>query len=282
MHETFGTDTKEDGSFPTEEIFSYYEKNRELPKTSGCTPGNSEKVFDEIRAQYPEHQILHLAYSASTTCSYQSAPIAAEGRNHVTSIDTKEVTVEQGMIVLAVADYLKRNPGCTLEDAIRVTEGFCRQCRMCFFPGTLLYLKAGGRVSNAAYLGAKVLSLTPLIELKDGTLVATKKYRGSKRKIVPALLEEYSEKEHLKKDFISFWYSPGFDEELRNRATETAKEMGFEQVFWFQTGGVISTYGGPGAFGRCGFSEQEREIKQLSNRESVFPPKTKDLLRKVK
>ena len=57
MHETFGTDTKEDGSFPTEEIFSYYEKNRELPKTSGCTPGNFEKVFDvfstnQIEARY--------------------------------------------------------------------------------------------------------------------------------------------------------------------------------------------------------------------------------------
>ena len=47
-----------------------------------------------------------------------------------------------------------------------------------FIPGNLDYLKAGGRVSNAAYLGATLLRLKPLIEIVDGKLLASKKYRG--------------------------------------------------------------------------------------------------------
>ena len=34
-----------------------------------------EQKFDEIHAKYPDSQILYLAYSAITTCSYQSAII---------------------------------------------------------------------------------------------------------------------------------------------------------------------------------------------------------------
>lgn len=255
MHVSFDGITKDDGAFPAEEVFAYYERTKKLPTTSGSTPDDFEKAFDEIHGQYPEHHILHLAYSAVTTCSYQSARIAAEGRDYVTSIDTQEVTVGQGMIVLAVADYLERNPGCSVEDVVRAAEGFCRQCRMCFLPGDLVYLKAGGRVSNAAYLGAKMLSVVPLIELKEGKLIASKRYRGSIGKVAMRLLEEFVCEKRLKKDVLSFVYSPGLSEGLRDAVTKKAKEMGFERVLWFRTGCVISVHGGPGAFGICGFSE---------------------------
>ena len=77
MHVSLGDITKDDGAFPVEEICSYYERTRQLPKTSGSTPEDFAKIFDEIHKKYPQKHILHLAYSAQTTCSYQSAIIAA-------------------------------------------------------------------------------------------------------------------------------------------------------------------------------------------------------------
>ena len=38
MHVSFGGKTYDDGAFPTTEMFDYYKKHRELPRTSGCTP----------------------------------------------------------------------------------------------------------------------------------------------------------------------------------------------------------------------------------------------------
>lgn len=38
-------------------------------------------------------------------------------------------------------------------------NGLIGKIRMGFIPGDLDYLRAGGRVSNAAYLGAKILGL---------------------------------------------------------------------------------------------------------------------------
>ena len=77
MHVSFGGETRDDGSFPVPEMFEFYKKHRELPRTSGCTPHDFEVVFERLDREYPGVPILYLAYSSSTTCSMQSALIAA-------------------------------------------------------------------------------------------------------------------------------------------------------------------------------------------------------------
>ena len=61
MHVTFGTETRDDGTFPSEEVCEFYEKTGILPKTSGSVPEDFVKAFDEVHARYPESQILYLA-----------------------------------------------------------------------------------------------------------------------------------------------------------------------------------------------------------------------------
>lgn len=255
MHVSFGDQTKDDGAFPVEEVFSYYKTTKTLPTTSGCSPEDFKIVFDAAHQKYPDGHILHLAYSAVTSCSYQSGVIAAEGRDYVTNLDTKFVTIAQGFIVLAAADYLEKNPDCSLEEACAYVEKLCNRCRLSFFPGDLLYLKAGGRVSNAAYLGAKILSLSPQIELKNGELVATRKYRGKMKKNAVRLLEDMTEEKQLGRQFIAFVYSPGLAAEIRGEVTQRAKQLGFERIEWLKTGCVIAAHAGEGAFGICGFTD---------------------------
>ncbi len=253
MHVTFDDVTKDDGTFPTTDVFEFHRKTGKLPKTSGCAPADFEKVFDEIHRLYPKQHILHLAYSAVTTCSFDSALTAAKGRDYVTSIDTKFVSAGQALVTLYTARYLEAHPDCALSEIKEQVLKYCDRCRMGFFPGDLEYLKAGGRVSNAAYLGARLLSLTPLIELKDGKLVGTKKYRGSMRKVAPRLLSDYVKQYHLSREILVFVYSAGLDLDLRHSLEEQAKEMGFKEILWVETGCVVSTHSGPGAFGVCGF-----------------------------
>ena len=100
MHVSFGGETRDDGAFPTTEMFDFYKKHRELPRTSGCTPHDFEAVFERLDREYPDASILYLAYSASTTCSMQSALIAGEGRERFVAIDTKSVAAGQAAVVL--------------------------------------------------------------------------------------------------------------------------------------------------------------------------------------
>ena len=254
MHVSFGGQTRDDGAFPVSEMFEHYAKTRDLPRTSGCTPHDFEVVFDRLQSEHPGVPILHLAYSACTTCSMQSAIIASEDREGIAIVDTKQVSAAQAAVVIAVADYLAANPETTLEQAAAKAEEIAKTVRMGFFPGDLDYLRAGGRVSNAAYLGAKLLSLNPLIEILDGKLLSTKKYRGSMAKVVTKLVDDYTENLDPSRPLYLI-YGEGLNEKIRLDAERFAKDKGFAQVSWVQTGCVIAAHSGPGSFGIVGFAK---------------------------
>jgi len=256
MHVSFDTETFDDGAFPVEKIVDYYKETGKLPKTSGSTPEDFVKVFDEIHAKWPEAQILYLAYSAVTTCSYQSAVIAAEERDYVTMLDTGHVSVGQAAVVVATAQALQQHPEMTVEEALEVAKTYSKKARMCFVPDNLEFLRAGGRVSNVAFLGARILGIHPCIEILDGKLVATKKFRGKMVKVTAQLVKEYAEKYQLEREILWLVHTVGISDEVRAGVEEAAKECGFEKLCWVQANGVITTHGGPAAFGLAGFSEE--------------------------
>jgi len=254
MHIELNGQWLDDGTIPVEELFTYYERTGLLPKTSGCNPADFGKVFDQLYQEFPNKQIIHLAYSAETTCSYQSAKLAAENRPYITSINTKNVSAGQAVIVEKTAKFIEKNPTITVEEIQLFVTTLIEKVHMCFLPETLLYLKAGGRVNNPTYLGAKLLNLKPLIEVIEGRLVSTKKYRGSMRIASQKLLQEYPEKYHFQKDKLTLICGLGLPEEIKAQVEAAAKELGFNQLEWIPTGGVVSVHGGPSAFGMVGIS----------------------------
>ena len=254
MHVSFDNETLDDGSFPVQKICDYYQETGKLPRTSGCSPDDFIRAFDEIHEQYPDAQILYLAYSSVTTCSYQSAVMAAEDRDYVTAIDTKQVSAGQAAVVIAVAEYMQANPEVSLKYTSEKAVELLSRAKMCFLPDNLEFLRAGGRVSNAVCLGSRILNIHPCIEILDGKLVATKKYRGKMKKVAAKLIQNYAAEYDLDQDVLWFVYTIGLKDEIREVADETAKACGFKQIKWIQANGVITTHGGPAAFGIAGFA----------------------------
>ena len=254
MHVAFDSTPIDDGSFHPNKIVAFYQETGKLPTTSGSTPEDFIKAFDEIHAKWPEAQILYLAYSAITTCSYQSAIIASEERDYVTAIDTQHVSIGQGLIVVEVAKYLQANPDVSIEEAAEFARRTALRANMCFLPDNLAFLRAGGRVSNAAYLGSRILSLHPCIEILDGKLMATKKYRGKMEKVAAQLIHDYTESYRLQRDELWLVYTVGLSDEVRQAVESAARDCGFQSLRWIMANGVITTHGGPAAFGLAGFS----------------------------
>ena len=137
MHVTFGDKTVDDATFPAERIPEYYHETGTLPKTSGCNPGDFVTLFERLDKEHPEAQILYLAYSAITTCSYQSAQIASVDRTNLVSIDTRQVSVGQGAVVIAVAKHLQENPDISMDDLVAYAHQMIERARMCFIPDNL-------------------------------------------------------------------------------------------------------------------------------------------------
>lgn len=249
MHVTIGSETMDDGSIDPLEIYSRCNELAEMPKTSGCTPGDFEKVFDRIHAEQPDATILHLAYSEATTCSHQSSKIAAQGRDYVYSMDTRFVSVGQGLVAVETAKYIEAHPDATVEEIFSYAESVMDRILLGFVPTALGFLKAGGRLSNVAFLGAHLLKIKPCIEVLGGKFLATKKFRGSMLKCAHSFIDHMIEKGDIDYSYIGLAYSVGLSDELRTEMEAYAHELGFKEIVWTKVGGVISSHCGPTAFG---------------------------------
>ena len=255
MHVAFDDTTLDDGAFPAEQIVEYYRSTGKLPRTSGCTPDDFTPIFDRIHAKYPDAHILYLAYSAITTCSYQSGVIAAEDRDYITLLDTRQVSVGQAAIVVEMAKRLQAEPDMSIHQAVTIANDLISRANMCFLPDNLEFLRAGGRVSNAVALGSRILSLHPTIEILNGKLTATKKYRGKMEKVAAQLVRDYAERYNLERDTLWLVYTVGLADSVKQAVKQAADECGFKHLEWVQAHGVITTHGGPAAFGLAGFSK---------------------------
>lgn len=258
MHVQLGDITKEDGTFPTEEVFECFERTGVLPKTSASSVHDFEVAYDRLHAEYPDSRILYLAYSSVTTSSYQNGVLAAEDRDYVIPVDTMQVSGAQSMVAVLMAKYIEAHPDATDEEVKAQAEKIRGKVHFSFIPGGLRYLKAGGRVKNSAYIAAKILSILPLIEIEDGYLIATRKYRGPKEKIYLKYIKEYDDRWHFDRRLVFPCYGPGMPQSTHDKIQKTLEEMGFREIVWVQTGAVVSSHGGPGAFGLCGIEEEKK------------------------
>ena len=252
MHVNFGGETYDDSDLKSQDVFDYYDKNKVLPQTSGSTPGDFTKVFNEINENYPGAEIIYIAYSSVTTVSYSSARIAAEDFPNVHMVDSKNVTVGLANVVISTAEFIKENPNTTADEIIKFVEDIRERTRFVFLPQSLLYLKAGGRISNVSYLGAMLLKIYPTINLENGYLVAGTKYRGSFKTAYKKMIDDFFERFDIDKSMIRLVRVQDLSDSHMSEIEEILKEHGVENIEWFEAGSVISCHGGPGAVGLVG------------------------------
>ena len=261
MHVIMGSQSRPDGSFPVSEVFEYYRNTKQIPTTSAVNPQEYIDFFTKLRTENPDADILHIAYTVKASSTYQNTVIALEElSNHFSEhriflADSKNVSGGISLICEKAAEIVRSAEDG--QEALNRLQYWIDRARVSFLPNTLEYLKAGGRVSNAAYLGASILKLKPLINIVDGRLVASKKYRGNMEHVAFAYMQEFIEQNQLDREILYLFYIEGFPMELFEQLMEHARRMGFRKVMKTQVGCVISCHGGPGAFGVAGFAKED-------------------------
>ena len=258
MHVTFDGVTRRDPDIDPQEIVDYYDRTGKVPKTSGSNIDDFNRVFDQIHEEHPDAQILYLAYSAATTVSYSCGVLAAKDRSYVTAVDTKLVTGGQCALVVRMAQKIAKHPEWDVQTAAAEAEKLVKRTHVCFVPRKLEFLRAGGRCTNAKALLGNILHIVPLIDVKDGLLVAVKNYRGRFSGVIRRVMKEYTEQYRLLRSILYVMVTPGFEEPMRAVVKQTADELGFRELVWLRTGSVITAHGGTGAFGIAGFEEDGR------------------------
>src|SRR5699024_3300122 len=216
------------------------------------TPQDNTKVFQQIFDKYPDAHIIHIAYSAVTTVSFNAANIAAEEFENIHLVDAKHVSMGLTVVVKATAEFIEDNPEATPEEVIAFVEDIRERTHMVFLPQTLLYLKAGGRVSNLAFHGANLLKLHPTIVLENGYLVSGKKYRGSFERCLKKMIDDFFKNYNIDPETVLVGGAPDVGSDLKAKIYDLLKDNGSLTTDWISAGAVISSHGGPGAVGIAG------------------------------
>lgn len=253
MHVIMGGVDYPDGSISVTEVYDYYNRTKKIPSTSATNPSEYKKMFLKLKEENLGCIIIHIGYSSKASCTYQNALIGSDGMEGIYHVDSLNVSGGEAVIILKVAEMIEKQPDIGAEELLSRIEGYVNSARVSFIPGNLEYLRAGGRLSNIAFLGASVLQLKPLIEIINGKLVATHKYRGAMKQVIEKYFNDFLDRFDMDKEQLCLLFSLGLEEQLKARMEEIAKGRGFKRIIWAQTGCVISTHSGPGAVGIAGF-----------------------------
>lgn len=241
-----------DGQLPVEDIFNFYERTKKIPSTAATNTHEYQEFFKTIRTEFPDSVIVHVGYTSKASVSYQNALTAAEDMEDIYVFDALNVTGGLAAVVMYAAVLLEKEPDIDPVHLVERVEAKVPKSRLAFLPGSLDFLRAGGRVSNMAYLGGALLKIKPCIELVDGKLMSTRKYRGKMEKVAESMFHDYLQQYTIDRQQIYFIYSIGLSETIKQRIEEIALEQGFENSLWIEAGAMISTHSGPGGFGIAG------------------------------
>lgn len=257
MHVILGDNTYPDCSIPVTDCFDYFRQTKRMPTTSAVNPQEYALFFLKLREEYPDSDIIHIAYSSEASSTWQHAKIALEDLDdrRIFLVDSKSVSGGIALLLWKAAHMIKtaENGEMAAEEIRRLAE----REETAFLPDTLEYLCAGGRVSNAAYMGTSLLRLKIQIHISDGRLVASRKYRGDMEKVAFRFLEEFVGGHEPDREAIMVFYTSGFSASLLRRLKERCREMGFQHVLESEIGCVISCHGGPGAVGLAAFAKEK-------------------------
>lgn len=241
-----------DGFLSVTDIYDYYDRTKKTPSTTSTNSHEYHEFFTKIKNDFPDCVIVHIGYTSKASSSFQNAIIATEDLDDIFLIDALNVTGGLTAIVMYAVNLLENEPSMDPGLLVEKIKSVVPKSRLAFVPGSLEFLRAGGRVSNLAYLGGALLKIKPRIELIDGNLVSTQKYRGKMDVVSDKLMREYLTQYDIDREQLYLIYSIGLDDRIKQRMDEIAKEFGFINVNWIQAGAMISSHAGPGGVGIAG------------------------------
>ena len=240
-------DLKDSIEVTRDDIFSYVERTKSIPKTAAVNVGDYVDFFTKVKEEGYDG-IVHFTISADMSSCYQNACLAAEDFENVYIIDSRTLSTGIGHLVLDACEL--RDEGKTAKEIFDILEERKQKLDVSFVLDTLRYLALGGRCNSLLAFGANILNIKPSIQVKEGKMGVDKKYRCSfERAVVRYINDKLADHDslNLKRIFIT---DSGCSDEVRNAAEEAVlKNAPFAEVIHTRAGCTISSHCGPNCIG---------------------------------
>ena len=214
-----------------------------LPETSAPSAGAFEATFRGLAADGADG-IVCINISSKLSATMQAAQVASKVAGPscpVSVVDSLSVSMGLGALVIAAAEQAAS--GATL-DAV-LNEVASRRDRVKIFAAldTLEYLKKGGRIGGARAMLGSMLSIKPIVEIRDGVVEEAGKVR-TRSKALRLLVDKVKEY-----PLESLAVVQGLASDLDELLDMLDPIFPRDQIVVSEIGPVIGTHAGPGVIG---------------------------------
>lgn len=251
LHIVLGEKSYEDGvNIKPKEIYKNFEATGKLPKTAAVSVGEYEEFF-RAKKENDDDELIHvtLGHALSVTC--QNARTAAEMVGGVYIVDSCNLSTGSGHIVIEAGKLIAEGKLSAAEIAEKV-QNMTGKVHASFVIDKLDYLRAGGRCSTLAMLGANLLKIKPsiMVNNSDGSMDVGKKYRGNlDRVLIQYVDEELAKYSDIRTDKIFITHAGIGDDHVKVVFDHLSGKGIFDEIFITTASCTISSHCGPGTLG---------------------------------
>jgi DegV family protein with EDD domain len=163
------------------------------------------------------------------------------GKCPIEVVDSETVTMSLGLIAIAAATAAKA--GGSLEEVVEGVKQTIPETHLLFLLDTLKYLAKGGRIGKAKALLGSVLSVKPILAIKDGELVPVSQVR-TRAKGMDKLFDYVKNAADIQDLAVVYNTTP---DEAQNLAERIGSVFDKEKIRIARVGPGLGVHGGPGA-----------------------------------
>ncbi len=224
----------------------FYEKlqaSKELPRTSQPAPAAFQEAYTRL-IEAGADAIISVHLSAKLSGTYQSACTARDTlpeqmrKIPIEIIDSQSISAGMGLALHKAAQEARQ--GATVEQIkAHLLDQFART-RIIAVLDTLEFVKRGGRIGAARAMLGNMLSVKPIISLKDGEVIPLEQPR-TRSKAYARIAQIVSESGPLEEIAIA-----ESNEEVGQQLAQALKSVYTGEIAIYKLGGVLGTHTGPG------------------------------------
>ena len=243
----FGDEEYQDGvTITSQEFYEKLVESSVMPTTSQATPYQFAEAFRA--AVEAGDDVVAITVSSRLSGTWQSAMMAAEefpGRVFV--VDSRSVAIGSG--ILAEYALELKDQGLEAGEIAERLSVARERVHVLAMVNTLEYLKRGGRISKSVAFAGELLSIKPVIAIRDGEVAIIGKARGSRaaNNLLVKEIENAGGVDFFKP--VMLGYTGMSDAVLQKYIRDSAQlwEDHLEELRTTIVGSVIGTHAGPGA-----------------------------------
>jgi DegV family protein with EDD domain len=242
----FGDEAYREGlDITTEEFYERLVRSRQLPTTSAPSVGDFQEVYERLLKEVDSIVSIHIGakLSPGTVQAAQTARQSLAKPERVELVDSQATSLATGFAIIEAVEASRA--GAKLAEVKAAAESAVRRTHVLFMVDTLEYLRRGGRIGRArAYLGA-LLSIKPILTLREGEVYPEERVRTRARGL-ERIIQAGIRHQNVKLAAVGHSSTPDEAESIRDRVAMAFPNV---KVHLIRFGPVIGTHGGPGLVG---------------------------------